>query len=265
MILLSPDRVVAIAHRGGSGLRPENTLAAFDHAISLGVDGLELDVHLSRDGEAVIIHDKTLQRTTNAVGAVKDLTADELARLDAGARFGADRGFPYRGQELGVPTLRTILSRYRELPLVIELKGDQPAVADRAIEVIREADADDRVILAGFSPAVMAHVRRAAPHIPTSGSRPEVQSARLRSWLRMTPRQTGYQLLSVPFRFRGRRILTPGYVRAARRGGIIVHSWIVDQPDDLRAVIDWGVTGIYSDRPDLAVEAARVANAAAAR
>ena len=263
MTLVASDRVVSIAHRGGAALRPENTLVAFDHAVSLGVDGLECDVRLSRDGEAVLIHDATVQRTTNAVGAIREYTADELARLDAGAKFGADRGFPYRGQEIGVPTLRTLLNRYRDLPIFVELKGHEPEVADRALQVIREADAEDRVIIAGFSQAVIAHVRRVAPHIPTSGTRPEVQSARLRSWLRMTPKQTGYQVLSVPFLFRGRRVLTRGYVRAARRAGVAVYSWVVDRPEDLRAVIEWGVTGIISDRPDHAVEAARTANAEA--
>ena len=256
MTLLSFDRVVAIAHRGGSALRPENTLLAFDHAVSLGVDGLECDVQLSRDGEVVVMHDPTVQRTTDGAGAVKDLTADELARLDAAARFGS-----YRGHGIGVPTLRSVLKRYAGLPLVIEIKSDQPEVADRVLEVIREAHAEDRVILAGFSHAVVAHVRRVAPHIPTSGSRPEVQSALLRSWLWRKPRLTGYRLLQVPFRFRGRQVLTRAYVRAARRAGIPVHSWIVDQPEDLRAIIEWGVTGLISDRPDLAVEAARLANA----
>ena len=261
MILLSFDRVVAIAHRGGSALRPENTLPAFDHAVSLGVDGLECDVQLSRDGEVVVMHDPTVQRTCDGSGPVKDFTADELARLDACVHFGPDRGWPYRGQGIGVPTLRSLLNRYRELPWVVEMKSDQIDVADRALAVIREAGAEDRVILAGFSHAVVAHVRRVAPHIPTSGSRPEVQSALMRSWLWMKPRLTGYRLLQVPFRFRGRQVLTRAYVRAARRAGIPVHSWIVDQPEELQAIIDWGVTGLISDRPDLAVEAARLANA----
>lgn len=260
MILMSFDRVVAIAHRGGSTLRPENTIAAFDHAVSLGVDGLECDVRLSRDGEAVVIHDPTLERTTDRAGAVSDLTTDELARLDAASRFGADRGWPYRGQDIGVPTLRTLLSRYRDLPFVVEIKGESTETADRVLAVIRETNAEDRVIVAGFSHLVLTYVRRVAPHLPTSASRHEVQSARVCSWLGLRPRQTGYHLLQVPFRFRGRRILTRSYVRCARRAGVPVHSWIVDQPEDLQAVLEWGVTGLISDRPDLAVEAARKAN-----
>lgn len=264
MTLLSLDRVVVIAHRGGSLLRPENTIVAFDHAVSLGVDGLECDVQLSRDGEVVIIHDPTVDRTTGGSGSVSSFTADELARLDAGAKFGADAGWPYCGQDIGVPTLRTFLKRYEGLPLVVEVKGDDPEVADRALTLIRDARAEDRVIIAGFSEVVMAHVRREVPHIPTSASRPEVRSARIRSFFGLKPRLTGYGVLQVPFRFRGRQVLWRGYVRAARRAEMPVHAWIVDQPEDLQTVIGWGVTGLISDRPDLAVEAARRANIAGA-
>jgi glycerophosphoryl diester phosphodiesterase len=264
MTLLSLERVVAIAHRGGSLLRPENTIAAFDHAVSLGVDGLECDVQLSRDGEVVIIHDPTVDRTTSGSGAVSDFSADELAHLDAGAKFGADSDWPYRGLGIGVPTLRTFLNRYQSLPLVIEVKGDDPEVADRALSLIREARAEDRVMVCGFSERVMTYVRRVVPHIPTSASRPEVQSARVRSFFGMKPRRSGYEVLQVPLRFRGRRVLWSGYVRAARRAEVPVHAWIVDRPEDLEAVIGWGVTGLISDRPDLAVEAARRANIARA-
>jgi len=261
MTLLSFDRVLAIAHRGGSLLRPENTLPAFDNAVSLGADGLECDVQLSRDGEVVVIHDPTVERTTDGSGAVSTFTADELARLDAAANFGADRGWPYRGQGIGVPTLRSLLDRFRDMPFVVEIKGDHTEVADRVLTVIREAGAEERVVLAGFSHTVLTHIRRIAPEIPTGASRPEVESARLRSCVWLPPRLTGYRVLQVPFRFRGVQVLTQAYTRAARGAGMPVHSWIVDAPEDLRTIIDWGVTGLISDRPDLAVEAARTANA----
>jgi len=257
MTLLSPDRVSVIAHRGGSALRPENTFLAFDHAVSLGVDALECDVQLARDGEVMIIHDPTLERTTNGVGAVGDHSAAELARVDAGAKFGADRGWPFRGQGVSIPTLRIFLKRYSEIPLVVEIKGDVPEVADRTLALIRKAGAEDRVIIAGFSHTVLTHVRRVAPHLPTSASQPEVRSALIRSYAWLKPRRTGYSVLQVPLRFRGRQVLTRRYVRAARRAGVPVHSWIVDRPEDLDTVIRWGVTGIISDRPDLALEAAR--------
>src|SRR5579864_6919321 len=121
--LLALDRVVAIAHRGGSRLRPENTLAAFDHALTLGVDGLECDVHLSSDGEVVVIHDDRLDRTTNASGPVAARTAADLGRLDAGFRFDEAAGFPYRGCGIGVPRLADLLDRAASVPLIIEIKG----------------------------------------------------------------------------------------------------------------------------------------------
>lgn len=260
MFLLSLDHVVAIAHRGGSALRPENTFAAFDHAVTLGVDGLECDVRVTRDGQAVVIHDPTLERTTNGRGTVEDATADSLARLDAGSQFGADRGWPYRGQEIGIPTLREFLTRYRDLPIIVEIKGDRLEAADRAVSVIRDADADDRVIVAGFDGGVLRHVRRIAPHLVTSASRPEILEARVWSSLWLKPQRTPYRAFQAPLRFRGRQFLRKPLVRTVRRAGIPVHSWIVDHPEDMQMVLGWGVTGLISDRPDLAVQAARHAN-----
>lgn len=261
MSLLSLNHVVAVAHRGGSALRPENTVPAFDHGVALGADWLECDIHLSRDGEAVVLHDSTLDRTTDATGAVEDFTADALARVDAGARFGADQGWPYRGQGIGIPTLRFLLRRYSTLPFLVEIKGERIEVADRALAVIRECDADDRVVVAGFDDGVLRHVRQVAPHLLTSASRGEVQAALSRTAHSMEPLLTGYAVLQVPFVFRGERVLTEALVRLARQAGIPVHSWIVDQPEDIQMVIDWGVSGVISDRPDLAVHAVRQANA----
>src|SRR5690606_21550068 len=110
---------------GGAALRPENTLAAFDYGLELGADGIELDVHLSRDGVVVVSHDATLDRMTNARGPVQAYTADELARVDAGWGFEAPDApgtFPFRGCGIGIPTLRSVLERYRDAPLIIELK-----------------------------------------------------------------------------------------------------------------------------------------------
>src|SRR5262245_23053736 len=109
--LFSLTDLSAIAHRGGSKLRPENTVAAFDHAVSLGVDAFECDVHLSRDGEPVVIHDPTLDRTTDAAGPVRNLTTAELADVDAGHQFNPAAGFPFRGRVGGVPRLADLLRR----------------------------------------------------------------------------------------------------------------------------------------------------------
>src|SRR4051812_35188853 len=149
-----PLRPLVYAHRGGAALRPENTIASFDYGLSLGADGLEFDVRLSRDGVVVIHHDATLERTTNAAGPVSSLTADELARVDAAHWFTPADGrrsadatgpFPYRGQGHGVPRLRQVLARYPGVPLIIELKANDPELARLAIEDVRAANATDRV------------------------------------------------------------------------------------------------------------------------
>jgi len=252
--LLSLSTINVIAHRGGSRLRPENTLAAFDHALSLGVDAFECDVHLSRDGEVVVIHDPTLDRTTDASGPVSARTAAELEQVDAAYRFGEGEGFPLRGKGLGVPRLADLLLRYPSMPVIIEIKGEDPDLAAPVMDVIRQAGADKRVIIGGFSRIVLDAVRRIAPDVPTGASSPEARWALHCAYLGLSPRRPAYQSFQVPFRLRGRQMFGAGFVRAARRGHVPVFAWIVDEPDVMRMLIDWGVTGIISDRPDLAVQ-----------
>ena len=252
--LLSLERLTAIAHRGGATLRPENTVAAFDHALTFGVDAIECDVHLSRDGEVVVIHDPTLDRTTDHSGPVRSLTADELSRVDAAYRFRPDADYPFRGRGWGVPRLRELLERYPETPFIIEVKGADPEVGRRMIEVVRDARAADRVIVGGFDHAVLCAVRALAGDLITSASGLEARSALTRSYFALSPKRTGFRLFQMPFRLRGRQTLRRPFVRAARRGGFPVQAWIVDKPDEMRQLIAWGVTGIISDRPDLAVD-----------
>jgi glycerophosphoryl diester phosphodiesterase len=256
--LLALDRVVAIAHRGGSRLRPENTLAAFDHAMTLGVDGLECDVHLSVDGEVVVIHDATLDRTTDATGPVAARTAGELARVDAGIHFRDWDGGP-RHAVVGVPRLADVLGRYTTVPVIVEIKGDDAELAHRTVAVVRALRAEDRVILAGFSQTVLDEARRIAPELATSASRAEVQAVftRSRFWLPAPP--TAARVFQVPFRLKGREVLGRRFVRTVRGRGVPVHAWVIDEPDDMTRLIGMGVTGLISDRPDLAVRAAQIA------
>jgi glycerophosphoryl diester phosphodiesterase len=258
--LLRLDRVSAIAHRGGSTLRPENTLAAFDHAVALGVDAIECDVHLSRDGEVVVIHDATLERTTEGTGPVAALTGAQLARLDAGFHFAPTAGFPFRGQQIGVPTLHAVLERYREHPVIVEIKGQDTLVAERTVAVIREHDAAPRVMVGGFCHAVLETARRRLPDLVTSASSLEARRALTRSYFWMPPARGAFFAFQMPFRLRGRQMFRRSFVRAAHRARLPVHAWIVDDPDDMRQLIGWGVTGIISDRPDVAVEIVKSVN-----
>lgn len=251
--LLSLDHVNVIAHRGGSKLRPENTLVAFDHALTLGADAIECDVHLSRDGEAVVIHDPTLDRTTDARGPVSDLSAAELGRVDAGFGFRPAEGHPFRGRSAGVPRLAEVLDRFRTIPFIVEIKGNRPEVADTVLGVIGDAKALDRVIVGGFSQAVLERVRRLNRNAITSASKQEARFALYRSYFRMVPTDPEYWVFQVPYRFRGRRRFRRAFVETVGRVNLPVQQWVVDEADDMRRLIDWGANGIITDRPDLAV------------
>lgn len=248
-------RPLVFGHRGGSRLAPENTVAAFDRAVAEGVDGLELDVRLSRDGEVVVCHDARLDRTCDVAGAIADFTAADLARCDAGYRFAADDGtHPFRGLGFGVPTLRHVLGRYPAHPIVVEMKDDSPAMAEATVGVVREAGALGRVCLGSFSSGALRQARRLAPGTATSGSRREVLHALLWSRLGWLSPFGRYEALQVPERREGLRVVSPRFVRAAHRSGVPLQVWIVDAADDIRRLLDWGVDGVITDRPDVAVK-----------
>jgi glycerophosphoryl diester phosphodiesterase len=249
-------RPLVIAHRGGAGLAPENTMAAFDHAAALGVDGVELDVRLSRDGEVVVIHDAALDRTTDATGPVAARTAAELGRIDAGARFEREgqRAFAARG--LGVPRLADVLARHPSMTGIIELKGTDVAIAPAAVAVVRDAAALDRVCFGGFSDAVLRAARAADPGVCTSAARREIRWALYRSYVRWPLGDPAYRAFQVPETAEATRVVSPRFIAAAHRAGRLVQVWTVNDPADMRRLADWGVDAWITDRPDLALETA---------
>jgi glycerophosphoryl diester phosphodiesterase len=251
---------IVYAHRGGAKLRPENTLLAFDHGLSLGADGLEFDVHLSRDGVVVVHHDTTLERTTNGHGALAALTADELSRLDAGCQFGPP-GYPYRGLAGGVPRLDDVLRRYPSIPLIIELKVNAPELAHRTIDALRAADAIDRAALGSFGTRVLRAARAYEPAIRTGSSREETRLALYRSWVRWPVRRPPYREYQVPEVAGTTRVVSPRFVRYAHDAGLAVKVWTVDDDADMRRLLGWGVDAIISDRPDVAVSVVRAVRA----
>jgi len=250
---LDLDRRFAIAHRGGALRRPENTMAAFDYAAGLRVDAIELDVRPSRDGHVVVMHDATLDRTTDVTGPVSDRTADELARVDAAHQFSVGGEFPFRGQSIGVPRLIDVLARHRDLPFMVELKDEHPDFVQAAVDAVRRAGAVDRVLFGSFSRAALAAVRQTGLFL-TSAALPEATAALVRSrfWL-APPRLRGYQLFQVPETTTRTRVVSPRFVRLARRVGLPVQVWIVNEAADMRRLAAWGVTGFISDTPDVAV------------
>jgi glycerophosphoryl diester phosphodiesterase len=256
MTWMPTDRPLVFGHRGGSRLAPENTIAAFDRAVAEGVDGLELDVRLSKDGQVMVCHDARVDRTSNTIGAIADMTASELARVDAGYRFVSGAlSYPFRWRGFGVPALAEVLARYPHHPFIVEMKDNTQVMAEATVEVIRAAGALDRVCLGAFQSRVLSHARRLAPDAASGASSAEVLRAMCTARVGLLPPRRRYQALQAPER-RGRlRVVTPRFVRAARRAGVPVQVWIVDRAEDIRRLLDWGVQAIITDRPDIAVPA----------
>jgi glycerophosphoryl diester phosphodiesterase len=244
-------RPLVFAHRGGSALAPENTLPAFDNALALGVDGLELDVHLSRDGVVVVHHDGRLERTTNLAGPIDERSADELSRADAGYFFNGGEGFPFRGRGAGVPALAQVLARYRDVRIIIELKQDSTRLARATVDAVRAAGALDRVCLGSFWRRALRLAREIEPSIATSAAREEVRWALYRSWCRWPISGAPYSGYQVPEWSGSTHVVSPRFVAAAGRAGLAVQVWTVDRADDARRLLGWGVEGLITDRPDL--------------
>jgi glycerophosphoryl diester phosphodiesterase len=242
------------AHRGGAALRPENTIAAFDHGLACGADGLEFDVHLSRDGVVVIHHDDTLERTTNGRGPIAALTASELAALDAGYHFEDedDTGFPFRGQGMGVPTLREVLRRYPHAHVIIEMKVGGEDLAGRVVDEVRGAGAVDRVAIGSFHAEAIRAVRRCEPAIATGAVKEETRWALYRSWIGLGIGTTPYREFQVPEWAGYTPIVTRRFVTAAHRAGIPVKVWTVNGAEDMRRLVAVGVDALITDRPDVA-------------
>ncbi len=250
MLLTRTDSPLVIAHRGASGLAPENTLAAMELALDQGADALEFDVRLAGCGTPVVLHDPTLDRTTPWTGPVEAKSAADLAKCDAGHRFTAgDGGFPWRDRGVSVPTLAQVLARFPTTPLLLELKT--AAAAGPVRRLIMEHGAANRVMLASFLEAALVPFRDG--RFITSASRRGIFRLWLgsRLGLGLAGRDHAY---SVPERYR-ESIPVPDrrFVRAAGKAGCPVHVWTVNQPD--RAVGYWrrGVTGIITNYPGMMV------------
>lgn len=264
---LRPGCFLRTGHRGARGLAPENTLAGFGRARTAGIDMVELDVQLSQDGEVVVVHDPTVDRTTDwagpGPGRVAALPYAELARLDAGHAFTPDGGqtFPYRGAGARIPRLEEALEAFPDLLFTIELKTAHPELVARTAAIVRRG-APGRAVLASSEHAALRAVRREAPELVTSFSGREVRDFYLLSCVGLAGLlfRSPASVIQAPQwsdheRGRGLQLITPRLLRAAHASGRALHVWTVNEVEAMRALIALGVDGITTDRPDLLAEA----------
>jgi glycerophosphoryl diester phosphodiesterase len=223
---------LVFAHRGGSALAPENTMAAFANGLSLGANGVELDVHLSKDGAVVVHHDTTVDRTTSGTGAVAALSQRELARLD-------------------VPSLEDVLRGFPEARVIVEMKVNARELASAVVDVVRRANAVERVCLGAFGRRVLNAARTLEPALATSAAREEVRWALYRSWVRRASHGAPYAGFQVPECAGTTRIVSRRFVEVAHRADLAVHVWTVDDEADANRLLSWGVDALITDRPDV--------------
>jgi glycerophosphoryl diester phosphodiesterase len=246
-------RVLAIAHRGGAGLWPENTLYAFERAAALGVDVLETDVRATKDGELVVFHDEGVGRTTDGAGRVGSLTLAELKRLDAAYRFTPDggRSFPLRGTGVTIPTLREVFKALPHMRFNIEPKQGVPAIVAPLCRLVREHGMAERVLVASFSAAVIEEFRRECPEVATAAASGEVASfLTLHNAGLSHSYSPAMQALQVPEHAGALTVLTRAFVESAHGRGLRVHAWTVNDESDMRRLVEMGVDGVMTDYPD---------------
>ncbi|HET6659918.1 MAG TPA: glycerophosphodiester phosphodiesterase [Rubrobacter sp.] len=249
---------VNLAHRGASDMAPENTIEAFRLAVEAGAGGLELDVHMTRDGHIVVIHDATVDRTTSGSGAVSEMTLHELRKLDAGHNFRPDGGptRPYRGRGVRVPTLGEVLEEFPGVAVNIDIKAGTPGIEETVFGVLREANALRRAIVVSTPHATVKRFRKVSGgHVSTGGSKWEIGLFYVLSRLRLERLvRPAYDALQVPLRHRGILVVTPRFVRAAHARGVRVDAWTINDADEMRRLLDLGVDVIMTDRPGTLAE-----------
>jgi glycerophosphoryl diester phosphodiesterase len=284
-------RVLNIAHQGGEIEAPSNTLFAFETAKDKGSDVQELDVHATADGELVVIHDSTVDRTTNGTGRIDQLTLEQVKRLDAAYWFipgcGTCRGrpaedYPYRGfatgehpipEELGpfepndfrIPTLREVLETFPRDLVNIEIKSTAPETRpyeDKLAALLREFGRSTDTIVVSFLDHAVELFKLYAPEVSTATATVETALfwASAQGPLPGAPNPR-YHALQVPIEFNGLPVVTPEFVQRAHANGLAVHVWTINDRPTMEWLIDIGVDGIMTDRPTLLEEVLGAAHA----
>lgn len=243
MTFLEGQHPRVIAHRGLALDHPENTLGAFSAALNSGADILETDVHLSRDGSVIVAHDPDLTRVAGRPGLVSDFSERELAEID----LGSGEGFP---------TLDQLLSQFPHAKFNIDLKTR--TAVEPFVEIIRAHRAESRILATSFDEPTRQAVINLLPEVASSTSRSMVIQARLRTWLGLPMEKwtvpAEVVALQIPPAMYGVALVTPSMLRLAKRKGLEVHVWTINNPEDMRRLWTMGVHGIVTDRSDLAVE-----------
>jgi glycerophosphoryl diester phosphodiesterase len=244
-------RTEVIAHRGGGGEWPGETLYAFDHAERAGADVLEMDLHSTADGELVLMHNSTVDQTTNGTGKITELTLSQIKALDAGYRWSADgKSFPFRSHDplITVATLREVFENFSHMRLNIEIKQKEPSIVRPFCDLIREFQMTDKVLVASFWDSAMDEFRATCPDVATSASTPE--AIEFFAFHNIAPSyRPATDAIQVRAEFAHLQIVTPDLVGDAHSLDLAIHAWTVNDPAEMQRLISVGADGIITDYP----------------
>lgn len=248
-----PARPLVIAHRGGAGISPENTLFAYKRAVELGVDMLELDIHRTIDGEMVVIHDSKVDRTTDGSGAIAAMTLEEIKKLDAGFRWTNDGGktFPFRGKGIQIPTLREVFEAFPSIKINVEPKYETPSPVAPLCNLIKEFNREDKVIVGSFRNEVLEDFRKTCPNVATSASPSEATFFLARYKIGLSQNSSPeMQVLQIPKSIGSLQIVDENYVNAIHERDLEIHVWTINDVEDMKHLIKIKADGIMTDYPD---------------
>lgn len=254
--------VLVIAHRGGRGLAPEGTLTAFDHAVSLGADVLEFDTHLTKDGHLVVIHDNTVDRTTNGTGKINEMTLEEVQDLDAGYQFTNEKDeYAFRDQGIYIPTVEEVFQKYPNMRFLIELKDtNAPEMYEEMIQelwhLIQNYQMEDNVMVGSFAHEINERFEEVSKgNIPIGAGEEEVRDFATKHVARLNGlAASNVDSLQLPTEGDGFDLTSKNIIQSAKARNISVYYWTINDKETMNELIDKKVNGIMTDYPDLLIE-----------
>ena len=243
---------LVMAHQGGEGEWPSNTLIAFRNAARAGADVLDTDMHMTKDGVLVLIHDSTVDRTTNGKGEVGKLTLSQIKKFDAAYNFTKEDGrtFPYRGQGVTIPTVEEMFGEFPHTRMGIEIKDHDAITAQRFCVLIRKYKMQDNVLVSSFGQQAMDAFRAECPEVSTSATTDEVRHFLTLNLFGFTNSfSPHYSSFQIPETVGRRQIITSHLLISARERNLPVLPWTVNEESDMRHLIAMGVYAINTDYP----------------
>jgi glycerophosphoryl diester phosphodiesterase len=244
--------VIAHGDDVGGGLYPGNTLIYLRKMAELGADMLELDLNLSADGHLVLMHDTSVDRTSDGSGAIADLTLEQLRQLNVAYNWSQDgETYPYREQPQRIVTIEETFAELPNFPMIIELKSARPEAAQAMCRAIQNYNKQSQVIVSSFHQPVINEFRKICPHVATGAATADAMlffaAQLLRAEHLLSPR---YQTMQLPMIYHGIKVFSPRLLQAARARGLHMAVWTVNSREDMQRYIDLGVDAILTDRPD---------------